>query len=525
MNVPIFILNGIKVLYKSCFSQISVNGFLTQPVFLKSGVKQGCPLSPFLFICAIEPLLILLRTDKVIRGVPVPRGGGPQVKVLSYMDDLTVFCSSSYSIKRALFHTSFFCGASGFKLNMHKCNCLGVGVWDESPTPDILFQQDKIKILGIIFNSDITGTVNWDSVLMKLEKKVLIWNLRDLTMEGKILIIKMVLLPIMLHVGMVFPPSNVYIKKLTRVCFKFLWGSKMEKLKRESMYKDKSKGGRNVLNLLLFFHVKYFRFCFKLFNSDGIFSCFLKYAAGMVFKKWFRVPLNSPVLLCPPKHYAVLEKAVRLFNFKNVETEILGDQRKVSKVLKHDEVTVPVSNFSEDRSKKVWRNVFGKFLANTHKDLSWAIAHQCLPTREFQHRRGLVARAKCPRETCCIDETVLHLFWNCPFAQEVWKVAGPLFKHVGGFKDFNHLMVLFGLFVCSTSSQYNICWMMINCFKNAIWKTRNILLFKRDFIDVKNCIKIAFSEMYIYFLRDKKCLGAEKAMHVWGFKLWNDILM
>uniref|UniRef100_A0A803J2T7 Reverse transcriptase domain-containing protein n=1 Tax=Xenopus tropicalis TaxID=8364 RepID=A0A803J2T7_XENTR len=524
MALPDFIVNGIKVLYNSCFSQISINGFLTENVFLKSGVKQGCPLSPFLFICAIEPLLILLRNDKIIRGVPVPGGGGRQVKVLSYMDDVTLLCTTAYSLKRSLLHISGFCGASGFKLNLHKCDCLGIGVFDMSVAPEVKMQHNQIKILGVIFNAENKGDLNWDIVLTRLEKKTCMWNLRDLTMEGKVLIIKMVLLPIMLHIALVFPPSSLYIKRLTRVCFKFLWGSKMEKLKRDRMYKSKQCGGKDVPNLLLFFYVKFFCFCFKCFNTDGIFSCFLKYAAGMVFKPWFRVPLNTPVLLCPPKHYVVLEKAVRLFRLKEIEPEVLGDQRKVTKILRHDDVVLTVSNFSEARSKQVWRNVFGKFLANVHKDLAWAIVHQCLPTREFQHRRGLVGRGKCPRETCCIDETILHLFWNCPYAQELWKSVGPLFKHIGGFKDFNHFYVLYGLFTCTSVKQYEICWMILNCFKNAIWKVRNILLFKHDFISVNDCIKIALSEMYIYYLRDKKLLGKNEAMSMWGLASWNILL-
>uniref|UniRef100_A0A803JT65 Reverse transcriptase domain-containing protein n=1 Tax=Xenopus tropicalis TaxID=8364 RepID=A0A803JT65_XENTR len=524
MALPNFILNGIKVLYRSSFSQISVNGFLTQKVFLKSGVKQGCPLSPMLFICAIEPLLIYLRNDKVIRGIHVPGGGGHQVKVSGYMDDITIFCSTSYSLKRALTQTSFFCGASGFKLNVQKCNCLGFGSWDPSLTPEITIQQEQIKILGLVFNTDITGVVNWDSVLAKMEKKILIWNLRNLTMEGKILIIKMVLLPLMLHVGMVFPPSSLYIKKLTRVCFKFLWGSKMEKLKRDFMYRDKMCKGKDVPNLLLFFYVKYFCFCFNIFNSKGIFSCFLRYAAGMLFKHWFRPPLNCPMLLSPPKHYVIIERAIRLFSLKNVDVGVLGNQKKTTLILRQEEVILTVSNFSEQKSKKVWRNVFGKYLANVHKDLAWAIVHQCLPTREFQHRRGLVARAKCPRQNCCNDETVMHLFWNCQYAQQLWKTVGPLFKHIGNLQSFNYEMVFYGLFICPNFKQFYVCWMIINCFKNALWKTRNILLFNRDFIDVKQCIKMAFSEMYVYFLRDKKCQGNDEAVMLWKPSLWNSIL-
>ncbi|CAJ0934779.1 unnamed protein product [Ranitomeya imitator] len=187
--------------------------------------------------------------------------------------------------------------------------------------------------------------------------------------------------------------------------------------------------------------------------------------------------------------------------------------------LRREEGVSPVSNFSWSRSKRVWRNVFGKFLANIHKDIAWMAAHQCLPTRDFQHRRGLVARAKCPRDSCREDETVLHLFWNCCFAQELWGRLGILLKWVCGLKDFSYEYVLYGLFNCPTTHQFKVCWCIINCAKNAIWKARNILLFNRDFISVNDCIKLAFSEMFIYFLKDVKDVGKKEANRRWELEM------
>lgn len=96
--------------------------------------------------------------------------------------------------------------------------------------------------------------------------------------------------------------------------------------------------------------------------------------------------------------------------------------------LRQEERVKVVLGFSEARSKTVSQNLCGKLLANTHKDPSWGIVHQCLQTSELQHRRGLVVKARSPRESCGVDKTVLQLFWNCPYAHEVWKKAGPLLK-------------------------------------------------------------------------------------------------
>ncbi|KAM3909909.1 uncharacterized protein RB166_020538 [Leptodactylus fuscus] len=184
--------------------------------------------------------------------------------------------------------------------------------------------------------------------------------------------------------AMVFPPSILYIKKITKMCFYFIWGSKMEKLRREIMYKSRENGGRDVPDFFKFFYIKYLSFCFKCFNTDSAFSFFLRYACGMVFKRWARVSLSSPVLLCPPKHYAVLERTIRLLKLQQIDPNILKEQKKLTVFTRREEICERVSGFTEGRARKVWRNVFGKFLANSHKDLAWSVVHQCLPTREFQ---------------------------------------------------------------------------------------------------------------------------------------------
>lgn len=58
----------IQVLYNSCSSVVIVNGALTATVAVKSGVRQGRPLSPILFILVMEPLACALRLNESIKG-------------------------------------------------------------------------------------------------------------------------------------------------------------------------------------------------------------------------------------------------------------------------------------------------------------------------------------------------------------------------------------------------------------------------------------------------------------------------
>lgn len=60
------------MLYNSCSSVVVVNGTLTATVAGKSGVRQGCPLSPILFILVMEPLACALRLNESIKGLTPP---------------------------------------------------------------------------------------------------------------------------------------------------------------------------------------------------------------------------------------------------------------------------------------------------------------------------------------------------------------------------------------------------------------------------------------------------------------------
>lgn len=100
MGVSGNLLEWIKVLYRGVVSRIQVNGWLTEEVMIGSGVRQGCPLSPVLFVCVIEPLLRMLDKDKCVRGVEVPGSGGKCMKVIGYMDDVTVVCRDMVGLRR-----------------------------------------------------------------------------------------------------------------------------------------------------------------------------------------------------------------------------------------------------------------------------------------------------------------------------------------------------------------------------------------------------------------------------------------
>ena len=64
-------LNIIKAIYDKCTANIILNGEKLKAFPLKSGTRQGCPLSPLLFNIVLEVLAIAIRKEKEIKGIQI----------------------------------------------------------------------------------------------------------------------------------------------------------------------------------------------------------------------------------------------------------------------------------------------------------------------------------------------------------------------------------------------------------------------------------------------------------------------
>ena len=71
---------------KKASSCVMNNGFTTGPFPLGRGVRQGDPLSPYLFILALETLAIKIRQDSSVQGLKI---GEEMIKLSLFADDMT----------------------------------------------------------------------------------------------------------------------------------------------------------------------------------------------------------------------------------------------------------------------------------------------------------------------------------------------------------------------------------------------------------------------------------------------------
>ena len=80
-------LNMIKTIYSKPVASINVNGEKLEAIPLKSGTRQGCPLSSYLFKIVLEILARAFRQQKEIKVIQI---GKDEVKISLFADDMII---------------------------------------------------------------------------------------------------------------------------------------------------------------------------------------------------------------------------------------------------------------------------------------------------------------------------------------------------------------------------------------------------------------------------------------------------
>ena len=119
---------------------------------IRRGVRQGCLLSPYLFIICIELLSYSVQNNVDIKGINIYEN---EIKKTLFADDATFMTDGTKTSFEALIYTlDNFSYISGLKLNSSKCNVLRSGSLRNT---DLIFfknrnfqwSSDKAKALGV----------------------------------------------------------------------------------------------------------------------------------------------------------------------------------------------------------------------------------------------------------------------------------------------------------------------------------------------------------------------------------------
>ena len=262
-------VNYFNTLYKDISARVLINGFLSDKINIERGVKQGDALSCAIFILCIDPLLRNINADQDIKIVEViTRMSRQQVnyKAGGFADDINVICGGDRgSVQRIFVQYERLTKRSGLTLNADKTEILALHTEDiieyevEYEGVDLKIKTvDELKICGIWYCNNIIKEYNRNITekIEKLENKIRMWNARNLTFEGKILIVKTFGISQLIYVLQVCGLNEGCSKVIEKIIFGFIWKAQgnngargIDRIKRSILKNKYVEGGLNVTDI------------------------------------------------------------------------------------------------------------------------------------------------------------------------------------------------------------------------------------------------------------------------------------
>ena len=253
------IISWVKCFYTDIESFVTNNGHSSERFSLGRGVRQGDPLSPYLFILCTEILARAILSNNDIKGIKIDDS---EFLLTQLADDTSFFLENDEISLRTCFRIlEDFSKISGLKLNFSKTLAvkLNIGInviHDLGKDRNIMWQNNgQFTLLGIKYDLDQDDFLlpNYENKLKEFQKTLNAWNTRNLTIYGKICIIKSLALSKLVHLFSSVPnPPDQFFSKLQNICFQFIWSGKSEKIKRTTMYNSYENGGFKVPNIKYF---------------------------------------------------------------------------------------------------------------------------------------------------------------------------------------------------------------------------------------------------------------------------------
>ena len=413
-------INWVKIILCNQEACVLNSGTTTNYFKLESGARQGDPISPYLFIIVLEILFISIKSNSSIKGIDICDN---IFLYTAYADDSTFFLQNLESILELINCFNIFSRYSGLQPNFSKCEFSGIGSLKGVKKAvcgltckDLL--NDSMKILGINFsyNKRIQMELNFLDTVKQIKRVLSVWNMRSLSLEGRILIFKTLAISKIVYLAMVIDVPNSIVDELKKIQKKFIWKGKAPKIKHSTICRDYCNGGLKNVDISSKIISIQCSWLSKLFdNNFQQWKIVPLYLISKTFGKKFKFHPSLDFEINILKHFPIYYQNIFLLwmkkfsGFSESPSCILSQYIWHNKYIKINNLPIYFNSFSEkninfvcqffhsDGKVKTWNEFKHEFNLNEKLFFKWVQITHAIPRSWNQIIKGN------------------QLGWNCKF--------------------------------------------------------------------------------------------------------------
>ncbi|XP_056841874.1 uncharacterized protein LOC130495007 [Raphanus sativus] len=240
---------------------VGYNGTVSGYFKGKRGLRQGDPLSPYLFVIAMNYLSLML--DKEARSGYLSyhhQCHKTRLTHLSFADDLLIFIDGSLeSVQRVLQILHEFEKRSGLAVSLQKSSFFASGVSEQElqaiqVSTGMPCGSLPMRYLGVPLCTKKLNLENCQPLLQQIKQRLSSWSAKALSFAGRLLLIKTVIAGVSTFWCSTFILPKACINKINSLCGVFLWNGNIDghhtaRVSWETVTLTKDQGGLGVKDL------------------------------------------------------------------------------------------------------------------------------------------------------------------------------------------------------------------------------------------------------------------------------------